>query len=355
MNSVVRIIFGVVVVLWTGCPLNVTAGPVEEREPGLFAAADTTIIRSFSGARRMSIRSAQALQGTLSIEADSGTEIRFTYHLQANTRSRGSAISYLDVISVVCTQVGDEIRLEFRCPNPPPWDSRQESAGLSGRLTVPLNSSLEIAAPYFHVDADGPFAEVIVPSSLGRQSIRHVTGRVEVTTNNQKIELRDISGVVRASTSNATMRIERLRCEESGATLRNDGGDILLTDVDGSLNIRNRFGRIDVARMIASGNSFIRGNAGPVRIELLRAVSGQLVLDNELDDIELQVPPDLSAYLSLSVDSEGSIDVRGLSLTPELVQRNRLNLTVGEGAFTISASIDGRGTIMISTPDRSRP
>lgn len=323
------------------------AARVEEAEPGQFLSEEMTIELPVSGEPRFLIRSAQSLQGELRIEVDSSPRMRFVYRLEAHTKSKGAALQFIDAISISKSQVGDEVRLEFRAPNPAPWDSRTESAGLRGTLVIPQRSRVEVHAGYFHLVAVGPLSELLVPASLGRQTISNVHGRVEIATNNQRIDLRDVSGQIRATTSNATIRAERVQALTESASLRNDGGDIIVSDIEGGLNIRNRFGKIEIDRFTPSGSSFIRGNAGMITIRIMQLVSGQLVVDNELDDIELVLPRNPSVYLALAVDDDGAIDVAGFPFIPDLVQRNRLNLTIGTGEIAISASVDGKGTISV--------
>jgi hypothetical protein len=74
---------------------------------------------------------------------------------------------------------------------------------------------------------------------------------------------------------------------------------------------------------------------------------GQLVVSNRQEDIEITVPDTLSAFYTLSVDDDGIIEATNFPFTPDLVERNRLNLQSGDGRVDILGSVKGKGNIYI--------
>lgn len=326
---------------------SISAQEITEPEKGLFVSKNLLGQIDAASSKRLIVRSAQSLIGTLTIVAVDSPHVSVEYRKRAHTNSRGEALEFLNKIEITLEQIADGIRFDMRSPNPAPWDSKTESAGVEARIAVPIGFRVEVDAAFFDVTVTGPLTSLSIPSSLGRLTISDVTEMLDVTTANKRIDLSNIQGTMTATTSNATIEVRNMTTTHQ-ATFRNDGGDIKVDGCVGSVNVRNSFGRIDLTNFTPRGESnFIRGNSGVVRIEIAEMKEGQLVVDNKLDDIELVLPDPLSAFLSLSVDEGGAIDAAGFPFVTDLVQHNRLNLNLGNGDVTISASIKGKGNIIV--------
>jgi hypothetical protein len=187
-----------------------------------------------------------------------------------------------------------------------------------------------------------------VHASLGRLDISDVSGTLDLTTSNRRINLEKITGDLSVSTTNEAIIARDIKCPEGQAKFRNDGGDIKVDRIVGGINIKNSYGRIDVSDYQPSGTgNFIRNNSGPIILELSRMNGGQLVITNQYEDIELSIPDSLSAVLSLKVDEDGVIQAKNFPFRSDLVERNRLSLRLGKGDADISGSIRGKGNIYV--------
>jgi hypothetical protein len=178
--------------------------------------------------------------------------------------------------------------------------------------------------------------------------ISNITESLNLTTANREVRLRDITGRISATTSYEALIAEDITSLEDQARFRNDYGDIEIIGLTGSVNVRNSYGRIDIERFAARGqSSYIRGSSRPIAIEIKEMKEGQLVVSNRQEDIEIVVPDTLSAFYSLSVDDDGVIEASNFPFTPDLVERNRLNLQSGDGRVDVGASVKGKGNIFI--------
>jgi hypothetical protein len=153
---------------------------------------------------------------------------------------------------------------------------------------------------------------------------------------------------VSAATTNSSLMAENITSVKDQARFRNDGGDIEITGLVGTLDIKNSYGRITVENFESRGrSSYIRGASGPISIELVSMTEGQLVVSNRQEDVEITVPDTLSAFYTLSVDDDGIIEASNFPFTPDLVERNRLNLQSGDGRVDILGSVKGKGNIYV--------
>ncbi len=325
-----------------------SAQDIFEIERGSFSTPELVISRAMGQRRRVQVRSTENLTGRLRIETGPASNVVATYTKQARTDSRSRAFDYIDVISVTVDALPDYIRVDLRAPNPAPWSENMESGQVDLRITLPVDCEVRVEALYFDVEATGPFAELNIPSSYGRLDVSRVTRKLELDTKNQRVTIKDVSGDITVSTTNALLSAAGVRSPSVASRFRNDGGDIRIEDVHGQINVRNSFGRIDIVGFVATGeSSFIRGASEPIAIEVLSMPNGQLVVTNRYDDIEMTVPSDISAYFSFSVEDNSIIEAVSLPFRADLVKPNRLAFRSGDADVSISGSVRGKGNIYL--------
>lgn len=297
---------------------------------------------------RLTVRSASALVGMMTISAEETSEVSARFFKKAKSRSRSSAIDYIDLITVSIKQTPKGVLLALRAPNPVPWSEPEESGIVEMEIIVPQNFFIEIDAQYFDIKAEGPFSGFIIPSSLGRLDVSDVDGQLELATVNRRVSIERIVGTVSVSTSNSTLDATDIVCIDQQASFTNEGGDIRINGFEGLLNVSNRYGRIDISEFsVRPGRNLVRSFSGPVQIEIEEMGEGQLVVLNRFEDIEIIIPDDISASFSLSVEENGRIEATNLNFVTDLVQYNRLNITSGSGDARIKSSIRGTGNIYV--------
>ena len=326
----------------------VSAQEIFEVEKGLYSTRELEINYTLEAQKQLSIKSAVNLSGKLTIKTAEQPTVNIIYTKQARTDSWSKAMDYIDLISVSLNTKTDKVFLEMRAPNPAPWKSEEESGIVEAELIIPYGFKVIIEATYFDVFANGPFKEVIVNSSLGRHDISTVTDLLRINTANRRVNISDISGEISVATTNAPLVANDIKNVKGQAVFRNDGGDIKIAGFIGGINVKNSFGQIKIECFQPQGQSnYIRGFSGPVILDIEKMNEGQLVVTNRYEDIDLTVPDDLSAFYSMVVDEEGEIEVVNVPFSVDLVRRNRLNLTTGEGDVEISGTVRGKGNIFI--------
>ncbi len=333
------------------CVSLVTSGfgqDIFEKDKGLYETAQITNTIAIGPQNKLIIKSAESLSGSLTITSAKVKQITVKSTKSAKTGSRSQAIDYIDLITVSLDKQGEMTRLELRAPNPSPWNEDAEAGMVDAQIVVPEKCALDIDAGRFAVEATGPFAAVVISSSLERVSVQNVNGLVDISTANQPVILKQARGEIAVATTNAPINASEIRVDGTPARFRNDGGETVLDDVFGAVNIRADYGRIDVRRFNpATGNSVIRGTGAPVLLQIDSMSDGQLVVSNSDEDIDLTVPESISAFFSLSVDPDGSIEARGMPFKTDLVQPTRLNIRTGESDANIRGTVSGKGSIFI--------
>ncbi len=330
---------------------SVMAQEIYEEAKGLYSTSELLMSLKLDKGRKIQIRSVESLKGYLNIMTTTESKVVVSYFKRARTSSRSRAIDYIDLTSVTLGDISEGVRLELRAPNPPPW-SLNEAALLEIEIAVPESCFVEIEAPAFDIDARGPFSGFVVSSSLGRIEVSDVQGEVEIETANRRVSLENATGDISVQTSNATLVAFDINSEDGQAKFENEGGDIRIDGIVGTLNLRCSYGRVEVDNFaLMGGRSFIRGLSEPVVVNLSRISDGQLIVNNRYEDIELTVPRDVSTSFSLSVEEDSKIEVLNIPFTADLVLDNRLNLTSGDGSSLVRGAIRGSGNIYVRGAD----
>ncbi|MCK4461526.1 MAG: hypothetical protein KAW46_06960 [candidate division Zixibacteria bacterium] len=327
------------------------AQEVQQESKGLFATRELESSTLPGNGNQLIIKAAASLRGELTILATATDSAILTYTKRARTSRKSRAVDYLDQIAVSLSRIPIGLRLEMRAPNPAPWKD-DESGLVEATLEIPEGYEVEIDAAYFDVKADGPFISFENTTSLGRMDVAHISERLEVETANRRVTVTDISGQIRVVTTNSRLTAEGISGLTQPAVFRNDGGDIRINGFTGGLNVKNAYGRIEIVDWDPNNEkSYIRCTSGPILIVLSDLNAGQLLISNKYEDIELRLPQEFSAVLTMAVDEGGKIEAQNFPFTTELVEPNRLNLLVGDGRATISSSVRGKGNIYISADE----
>lgn len=346
----IRLLFGMLIMASGLAGVErVTAQELREEKNGFFSIAEDTIQLVSLPKRTLSIRSAVALGGRLVIRAHSDSSLIVRFTVRARAANKRKAFEFISSISVREEATAQETELQFRCPNPPLWRGNSETGTVEATIFIPVGSQLLVDAQLFDAEIVGPFKRVRVVNSLGRIVVADVEEFTEVQTANQRLTATNLRGAVRLSTTNATL--EAIGFEITGnvpAVIQNDGGDIIIRNASGPLDVKDAFGRIQlIAYELGSATSTISGQANPIQVELQSLSSGQLIIANQDEDIELTLPDEASVALLLRVSERGSIEATDFQYLTEAVERTRMALRLGKGESEINATIKGQGNIYV--------
>ncbi len=329
-------------------PGLLTAQEVFETNEGSYSTHKLAKNLGIESNNRLLIRAASNLPGKITLTTSKVKEVSMVYFKKAKASDREQAVDFIDLIAVVLDKTHDAVRLEMRAPNPAPWEGETEWGMVEAEITVPEKCFVEIEAALFDVDATGPFRGIVIPASLGKIDVSHVLERLEVATSNRRVNVSDISGDISITTSNSVLSAHNLVAIGTRAQIENDHGDIRIEGFTGEINAENSYGRISISSFIVRGKrNVIRGMSGPIALEIDEVNDAQLRITNRFEDVELTLPENASAALSLAVDEGGRIEVSNIIVKPELIEQNRMNLVAGQGTSIITSSVRGNGNIYV--------
>jgi hypothetical protein len=93
--------------------------------------------------------------------------------------------------------------------------------------------------------------------------------------------------------------VDKVHSPKQKIELRNNGGDIKISDVVGELNVKNSYGRVDIRKFHPMGDyNYIRSTNGPITVEIDKFSTDKLLVTNSYEDIEILIPDNISAQIS---------------------------------------------------------
>ncbi len=354
MNVMSRFLFPLLLLFCLLVQSNtLSAQSLREEKNGFFSVAEDTLTSLSLPKRTLSIRSAAGLPGRLVVRTHDDTSLIVRYTVRARATNARKASEFISAIQVKNELSAIESELQFRCPNPPPWRGNSETGTIDVTISLPRNAQIIVDAQLFDVDIVGPLQLVKISKSLGRVVVAEVTQLTDIETANQRLTATNLRGAIRLVTTNATLEAIGIEATSSSpAFLINDGGDVIVRNSRGALDIKDAFGRIQLINYdLADATSTLRGQANPIQVEFRHLGTGQMVIENQDEDIELTLPERASAALLLRVSEQGSIEATDFNYIAEAIERTRMAVRLGSGSAEINATVKGQGNIYVRRGD----
>jgi len=330
------------------CSLS-TAQEMLQGGQGQFHSIDYSANATMERGDRIHIVSTNYLSGQIKVGTHNENQAVFKFRKLVKVGDKTTAIDYADVIEVSLQTSGSGLNLYLQTPNPAPWSGTDNSGRIDGSLLIPEGCEVEFEAIYFDVEMEGVFKSVKNRSSFGRMNISGVNGELDISTSNRDISARNIKGEISISGSYADIVVQDIESIGPAAYIRNENGNISLSDFTGAFDVRNDFGRIKIDdAVLTDDRSRIRGSYSPIRVSIAGMMDAGLTIRNNNEDIEIIVPVESSADYSLKVEGSGEINAEGLTIIPTYVDYNRLDFKTGDGESRVRVSAGGKGNIAIS-------
>ncbi len=188
---------------------------------------------------------------------------------------------------------------------------------------------------------------VLMHTMTGDITATGVQGDVEIGNVHGNIRLTNISGLAKVETVSGTVTASGLT---GGARIESTSSNVTITGAEGELTVDNTSGRTTLSD-IRSSTVRVESVSGPVRFQGTIERSGRYDFSSHSGAVQLMLPPNVGALLTLSTYS-GSID----SAFPMTLQQGNdreekdVQFRLGDGSARISAeSFSGDITITRGT------
>ncbi len=299
--------------------------------------------------RVIRINADEILSGEISVIAVNEQKYSLQLTKEIHVTNRTTAGKYADNILTTFTPKQDTVELRLTATKPTPWNNDTTVVSISVELTIPKQCNLVVDAPRFTLSAEGPLTSVINTTSRREMEIFSVDGKVDVRSTGGFVSIEQINGEISVANEAGKLEARDIVCRSGSGQFRNEGGDMFLENITGSISLKSVSGKVEISGFEPSTTerSYISNSQGPILLELKKINAGDIAITNRDDDIELRVPTELSAMLSLAVDQSSRIEVSNLQIIPELVLPNRLGLRMKEGSVQLNSTARGSGNIFV--------
>jgi hypothetical protein len=345
---------------------------------------------SISGQGLLEIRTPQNLRCDIKIKTHSLSSVDARYRIWAHAKTTGQEDRFIKLIEVKLDKnySGENtIRIRVLSPTTAPWEGMSYGVGIEMDIYVPEDFAIDTRSMYGKVDVSGPLSrakidceygsvnvedideDTDISSSYSNVSVSYLKGMVSIDakyseiivedieigdgpglfkSTNGNIVLENITGPLEVTTNQSSIQASNIRTDSGCLLFRTDYGNIDAEDLSGELVVETSYGNIEMKDInLPYGISKFETKYSPIDVMIIDIEDAQLLVNNTYSSINLSLPSDISAKLTLSVDEGGKIHTQGLSIKPLIMESNRLVGIAGDGVAKIEANIDGIGDINI--------
>lgn len=339
----------------------------------------------------LEIRTPDNLACTIEIAANQQKTVEVNYVKWTNVKSEESRQRYFGLIEIGLdenAQASNGLRLRVLTPTKAPWEGKDAGVQVKLNVKVPNNFKIDSNNSYSQIRIIGPLSDISVNNEYGAISAVDIKGGVVIKTSYSDIKLEKIVGDVDVQTSYSNIYARDVILPDNVGLFETSYGPIFLDNIkgpleantsydsifasnlesdEGSIVLRTSYGKIQARKIsgelicetsyhpvvltdveFTHGMNSIETKYSPIRINLDKIIDdAQLNINNTYSNIDLKLPQDISARLTLAVDRGGKIHTLGIPIKPLLMEKTRLEGLIGDGRSLVELNVDGIGEINI--------
>ena len=297
----------------------------------------------------MRLTGPQNLSGQVIINVGGADSVHFAINKILRVGSIEIATELDREIQVVLRPVGSLLLVNVETPRGARWEGTNWGVRLELLVDLPSGWDLDVDTRHFEFDLNGPFRDVNIRTEFGRVKVKDVARRVDVRGNYTGIELEDVKGTVQCRTAYSDLTVRRaIPAVDEPVRLTNSYGPITVDELVGTLVAETESANFELDGVsLVGGTSRIIGDNAPVHMELKEFGRARLEIQTSHAPVDLTVPRHLSAQLSMTVGTGGSIHTRGLTIQTHesLLNQQRVEGVCGSGDGIIDITGSGASAV----------
>jgi hypothetical protein len=317
------------------------------------AAPSEEFTRSASGnvsgeIKKLQLYTPGNLGGAVTIQTGENRVCLVDMQCWARAKNQKMAQEFTELVEMKLDITDQVVTLRLTTPRNAPWEGTDYGIKATLEVYVPSDIVVETKTRGFTLDISGPLEEVSVENDFGEITVTDVSGRTNIAGTYNKVELESLRGPVDVETSYNSIRAVDIDTEGGMAAFQTSYAGIEVEDLTGQLRAVTSYAPVRVSGLeLVGGRNQIATVHSKIDVGLTGMEKSQLVLTNSFGDVNLQVPEDLSAQLIFTVGSGGKIETDGILITPQVLQKTRLEGICGRGDSEIEADVQGIGRILL--------
>ena len=190
-------------------------------------------------------------------------------------------------------------RLQVTAPRTRNWISRSSGGSIDVAIELPAGSSVRATGAMADFTCEGPLGDCWVKNGIGQVRIEQAE-KLSVKSGAGDIEVGRVAGVAELATGSGDVRAGELA---GSAVVKNSNGDTWVGVAGASLRLNAANGNLAVA--LAHADVVAKAANGDVRLGEI--VTGTVVLETAVGDVEVGIPAGTAAWLDVNA-AAGRID-----------------------------------------------
>jgi len=288
------------------------------------------------------------LGGSLTLQVGEEDQCSVDLECWGRARNLKMAKEFTELVEMHLETEDRVVTLSLTTPRKAPWEGTDYAIKANLEVYVPPDIAVEIRTKYFDMEISGPFRRVGVRNSYGEVQVMDVAEETTIDGSYTKVEAENIRGELDIETTYNSIRVEDVDTKGGEAFLKTTYGEIEVVNLVGTLDASTEYDPIHCSGLsLSGGENRIETVYSKIELEIEQMEDCGLSVSNSYGNIDLTVPDDLSAHLSLSVGRGGTINTRGILIKPLVLDKTRLEGVCGEGDSKIGLQVEGIGKILL--------
>jgi hypothetical protein len=303
---------------------------------------------STKGALELHINTPNNLSGSINLRVwdEDNCLVKFECWARANTEKK--ARDFVDLVDLDLDREEDLVELRLTTPCPSPWEGTNYGIKANLDIFIPEDFILRAKTFSFDLDIRGPLKKVDIENRYGKTYVNDVSENTRIDGPYNKVDIEDVQGDLNVRTTYNSIFARDVDTKGGKASFKTIYGKIDLEDIRGQIEAETIYSPIYATHVsLLGGVNKIQTVYSKIDLEFEKIEDCELYVKNTYGNINVSVPEDISARLTLTVDRGGKIHTTGILITPTVLKKTRLEGICGQGESKIEMNIDGIGKILL--------
>jgi len=288
------------------------------------------------------------LGGSVTLQVGDEDACSVEFECWARARNRKMAKEFTELVEMYLEAEDGVVTLKLITPRNAPWEGTNYAIKANLEIYVPPDIVVETKTRYFRMDISGPLTKVDVRNSYGEVRVAGVSEETSIDGSYIRVEVENIEGGLDIETSYNSIRVRDVDTKDGKAFLKTTYGKIEVEELVGQLEARTVYNPIHCSDItLLGGTNEITTVYSKIDLELEEIEDCRLTVSNSYGAINVTVPEDLSARLTLSVGRGGTINTDRILIRPLVLDKIRLEGICGDGDSEIELDMNGIGKILL--------
>ncbi|MGB2697058.1 MAG: DUF4097 family beta strand repeat-containing protein [Candidatus Zixiibacteriota bacterium] len=306
----------------------------------------STLKRSSAGATGFLLKTSRNIGGEIRIQTWEKDEVLVEYVKKAKADTKNEAREFSEMIEFDLNKTDDIITLEVSTPRHAPWQGTDKSVRVYLDIFIPKDFKLTCESRYFDYDISGPLKNVQIESNYGKIHVEEVQGETNIETSYGGVEAKNLSGGVNIETSYGPIFLTDVDTQNKTAFLETVYDKIDIIRVKGNIKARTNYSPILATSLeLVEGASSFETVYNKIDLKIEELKDCDLYVENTHGNVYLELPSDVSAEISFSIDPGGRIETSKVPILVESIDNTSLEGVIGEGDSKIEVIVGGIGKI----------